>query len=468
MTPLRPAVMAPITIGAAMLVAGRTGAGVALITIGAAFALLGIASPAVGRRVEAAIARAALQVGRLVGVAAWTVVGIAVVGAALVGRLLGADPLGRRSPRGWLPTATAAGGARSGGVARRRVFWRTTIGVLGFLGLVAAVVVVARDRAADPSPEPAASVPIQPIEPPLALRGQVDIGRTRQEEGAVFARMEADPVVGWRLPETATGTDVTVEHHRRTSVQSASGGPVIWFFGGSTMFGSNQRDGHTIPSEFARAAAEDGRPVQVVNWGVHAYTAYQEAQLLQVAVADVGPPDLVIFYDGYNDTSVDIGMSFLGHRPGVPERAPSLAPGQGNTAPAAWVGPPEWLSPLQRYEGVAEVQRKAAALARTAVGAAGPPILHFWQPNAFTRVPTDEERAQLESLGIDQEAFRTLRSVHEGVRSRLPADVIDLGDVLDDAPTVYADQVHTNEVGAALVARAMYRKARPTLDAREP
>ena len=40
---------------------------------------------------------------------------------------------------------------------------------------------------------------------------------------------------------------------------------VVWFFGGSAIWGEGQRDDYTIPSEFARLAIDDGIAVRVVN-----------------------------------------------------------------------------------------------------------------------------------------------------------------------------------------------------------
>ena len=80
--------------------------------------------------------------------------------------------------------------------------------------------------------------------------------------------------------------------------------------GGSTMFGSFQRDGHTIPSEFARLAEADGIPVRVVNYGQLAYVNWQEVLLLQQLASGSSRPDLAVFYDGYNDL---LSQFALGH-----------------------------------------------------------------------------------------------------------------------------------------------------------
>ena len=49
-------------------------------------------------------------------------------------------------------------------------------------------------------------------------------------------------------------------------------------FGGSTTYGLNQRDGHTIASELARAAAADGIELDVHNKGNNGQLHWMEAE----------------------------------------------------------------------------------------------------------------------------------------------------------------------------------------------
>ena len=52
----------------------------------------------------------------------------------------------------------------------------------------------------------------------------------------------------------------------------------VWVYGGSTTWGVGQRDGHTIPSELARAAWADGVALEVENRGVGGDAHWEEAQ----------------------------------------------------------------------------------------------------------------------------------------------------------------------------------------------
>jgi hypothetical protein len=82
---------------------------------------------------------------------------------------------------------------------------------------------------------------------------------------------------------------------------SSSKLPVIFTFGGSTMWGVGSRDDYTIPSELARALAQRGHPACVINFGQWGYVNSQELMELVVALREGSRPDVVLFYDGDND-----------------------------------------------------------------------------------------------------------------------------------------------------------------------
>ena len=81
-----------------------------------------------------------------------------------------------------------------------------------------------------------------------------------EELDQVWTGKSYHPYLGWTLPDFH-GRYVNVSGGVRESRQTRAGRgrPVkIFFFGGSSMFGLFQRDGHTIPSEFSRLAERDG------------------------------------------------------------------------------------------------------------------------------------------------------------------------------------------------------------------
>ncbi|MET0894907.1 MAG: hypothetical protein ABWY80_03550, partial [Acidimicrobiia bacterium] len=110
-----------------------------------------------------------------------------------------------------------------------------------------------------------------------------------------------DTYLGYRLG-TYRGRYTNVIDGVRASAQPAASPKLsVWFFGGSSLFGFGQRDAHTIPSEFARIAEAQGIPVEVRNYGRSALSMWQELELFEQVASAQDKPDLVVFYDGFND-----------------------------------------------------------------------------------------------------------------------------------------------------------------------
>ncbi len=75
----------------------------------------------------------------------------------------------------------------------------------------------------------------------------------------------------------------------------------IFMFGGSTMWGEGVRDRYTIPSLLAKELAAHQIKAEITNFGEVAYVHTQELIELALQLQRGNVPDIVIFYDGYND-----------------------------------------------------------------------------------------------------------------------------------------------------------------------
>ena len=126
------------------------------------------------------------------------------------------------------------------------------------------------------------------------------------------------------------GKYVNVSDHIRRSVPGRSDDSAaqpfrIFFLGGSTMYGFNLTDEETIPSCFVRAYRQthpNGRPIEVVNFGMPFYHSYQELiQLADLFFKDE-KPDMVIMLDGLNDC-LSVNDTY--------KRVPAFAIGTGDT-----------------------------------------------------------------------------------------------------------------------------------------
>jgi lysophospholipase L1-like esterase len=76
----------------------------------------------------------------------------------------------------------------------------------------------------------------------------------------------------------------------------------LWIFGGSTVYGTGVPDWATLPSSLSRNLNADSRTcMTVTNFGNEGYATTQELLLLIEQLKRSGSPDVVIFYDGFND-----------------------------------------------------------------------------------------------------------------------------------------------------------------------
>lgn len=119
---------------------------------------------------------------------------------------------------------------------------------------------------------------------------------------------EWHPYVYWRRPPF-DGKYINVDKDgiRRTVLPAAQDHntikPVkIFMFGGSAMWGTGARDSFTIPSLMAMEMQSKGLVLDIVNFGESGYVSTQEVIALMVQLQKGNIPDLVVFYDGVNDT----------------------------------------------------------------------------------------------------------------------------------------------------------------------
>jgi hypothetical protein len=480
--------------------------------------------PAVARWLDRAVAAIQRVAGRVLSVVVLGAVGwLLVVPVSLVLRVLGHDPLAlglrRDAATAWRPVPRREAGdlyrrpfayermPRDAAAAAhgRRPFLR----VRAAIGLL--VLVAAADVALGALIDAAGGDGRTDDRPSLLLSADVPAGRTEpwaeelgREVSTVWYERRFDPYLGWFEPDFA-GEHVHVAGGVRRSYEPAGsrapGAVEVAFLGGSTMFGAYQRDEHTIPSEIARLAEADGLRLRVLNLGQQAYLNWQEVQLLQQRMSGAQAPDLAVFYDGANELVSQFALgvhrepSHLEARQ-VEERLKRASRGEDRPSPPralyrAWAdtsavnrlanrlrdrveGPraeagglvPLWSGdqaerPEQRGAAAAAVHARGVRLARRLAGSFGVRTAFFWQPHLYSkrRVPGEE---QVEgTLATDPEAWRR---ADRAARARLAPGVFDLSRALDGvrSPVMY-DFLHTNEVGARAVARAMYARLEPTL-----
>lgn len=319
-----------------------------------------------------------------------------------------------------------------------------------------------------------------------------------------YEGLRYDPFRGWIEPDFA-GEYVNVTDGVRQSYEADFAPGVVpievSFYGGSAMFGTYQRDEHTIASELVRIAEADGIAVHATNYGQPAYLNWQELLALQEQVSLGEEPDLAVFYDGANDIYAQFTRTEPTDDPThihareveqalLDNGTAAAAGGEQHSAlrritdgylaqsavaelvrrvrgeeaagPAftlAWPNQSEHTT--ERGAAAAVVHGRGVEVAEKLAAGAGFETAFFWQPWIYSKTVVPGEENAYGSWATDPKAWT---AASDAARTGLHDDVVDLSDLFDDLddPIMY-DYVHTNEQGAHLVAEAMYQQLKPRL-----
>lgn len=326
-----------------------------------------------------------------------------------------------------------------------------------------------------------------------ALRNQANAGALFAELGQVGIG-KPDPFTGWRFVDGTTHASdlVTVEGGIRRTIPATMPDALaeVWFFGGSTMYGSGQADDATIPSVLARTLAVEGLPVDATNFGHPAYAQWQQVQLLEAELtAGTRPlPDVVVFYDGFNDLTLQTQLGVHDEPTHLFFDSPAATIETSDDTVAATVrrwwadhsavalavdrvadlfrdepaiqvadveaAPIDTIDPLAAADAAVAIHRRGVDHVVALGEAYGFQPLFFWQPYLYTKDPLTPAEQDLVGLpGYDTDVWRPMT---DRVRAQLADPVIDLSDTLDDIDeSLFWDFVHTNEDGAAAIAAAI-------------
>jgi lysophospholipase L1-like esterase len=263
----------------------------------------------------------------------------------------------------------------------------------------------------------------------------------------------------------------------------------ILMLGGSSLWGFGARDDHTIPSLVARKLYESGLRVEVRNLAEIGYVSTQEVVALLRELQAGYRPDLVLFYDGVNDTT----SALLEGEAGVttnernrraefnirqsPARLGAamiarLIQDSGSYRFAQLIGRrlPGWggqmgglLAADQRDRLAAEVVRRYHAnllMAEQLGRGFGFDVLSYWQPDIFEKTElTAYEREEAEKFRWARAFFR---EVHEALRKSEELKGVrgfhDLSRFFADSDVLnFIDYCHTTESANDRLAGAVAR-----------
>ena len=253
----------------------------------------------------------------------------------------------------------------------------------------------------------------------------------------------------------------------------------VWFFGGSTAFGSVP-DFATIPSYLSEKLNDQGAGcVEVINLGVPAYNTNQELIYLIQELKAGRPPNAVIFYDGINDAVIGALEPALAstHASYIQIKAkfespvislPGLA-ARSHAAQLAAAVRHRLLKDLvprrsqDQYASLAHITldnyESNIQLARRLGKAYGFEVYAFWQPNLlYGNKPLGAFEKMLVSVyGYQTAACRAVYEEAEG-RSTSAGNFVFLGRLFEAVSgPIFIDWAHVGPRGDEIVADAMAR-----------
>lgn len=306
-----------------------------------------------------------------------------------------------------------------------------------------------------------------------------DYWREDNVTGAWFASWS--PYVYWRR-NPFHGKYINIDQNgirytwNRTPMPSSDQIKIV-MFGGSTLWGMGARDEYTIPSLVSKKLSAKDVDAWVTNMGEHGYVSTQEVIALMLELRKGNVPDLVVFYDGVNDTASSFQQGVAGipqnefnrraefnqlnWRGGILERSSlywyakflvqdvrvMIQPNQAPATPSGRTSVELANATLDIY--VANMQI-VESLARTF----GFQVIFYWQPDLTTKkIPSPSEKREV--LANEGTAFfqQVNQIMKQRALSRTHNDFHDLSDAFDDrSETLFIDIVHISESGNERIA----------------
>jgi lysophospholipase L1-like esterase len=244
----------------------------------------------------------------------------------------------------------------------------------------------------------------------------------------------------------------------------------VLVFGGSTVFCAEVPDSMTIPSQLQKIILDNKFELDVINYGIPGIRIENQSQILET-VQDLGPGDVVVFYDGINDLNTVFRLGLESNK--------SVIPLGFVKEVAAWVESHSLLARglISGYidrsgiskdflntdaeNEVAGLWIKNDKIARTFVEIKGAQFVHILQPNWVTYkggVEATKDNKRWADMKVIQNYFEKYANPEtkiENFTKKL--------DGLSSTP--FIDWAHLDEIGNKKIAEDMFGVLEPMLKA---
>lgn len=274
------------------------------------------------------------------------------------------------------------------------------------------------------------------------------------------------------------------------SAPLGTGRTIIWLFGGSTMLNLTASDELTIANQLAKNLNKGRRDYVVVNFGMGGFGSTQEfikfSDILR-RVEQTELPDLVIFYDGYNDAAQAMTFGAGNLQEDITAKLRFMIEGNYDPLLAYFVSnkiaahSEFWrinIAPLanryfeqatinlrppldQDYEKAVAVYIRNTKLIRAISSEFGVRPVFVLQPMIFTKksLTQFEESVLRDVVNVNGPHADYMRGFYQSVKIQMASygEFIDLTNALDDRQeTDFIDHGHTAPGTGIIIGKALY------------
>ena len=243
----------------------------------------------------------------------------------------------------------------------------------------------------------------------------------------------------------------------------------ILIFGGSTVFCAEVPDLLTSSSQLQQLILENDLNFDVLNYGIPGLRIENQFNILK-NVRDLGPGDIVVFYDGVNDLIRVFEEGLNKHKNNSPwrqldrfafafEKRSSLFKHLSISGYVDNIGVTNEYLDSGASQYISDNWLKYDELARELVQKTGADFVHILQPNWLTYKDLGEEKSEdrrFSDMRIIQEIFKSNASQNSGI-----IDFSESLNTLNDTP--FFDWVHLDEIGDKRIAEEIFAVLEPLL-----
>ena len=243
----------------------------------------------------------------------------------------------------------------------------------------------------------------------------------------------------------------------------------VLVFGGSTIFCAEVPDLLTSSSQLQQLILENNLDFDVLNYGIPGLRIENQFNILK-NVPDLGPGDIVVFYDGVNDLIRVFEEGLKRHKNQAPwrqlnifslavEKRSSLFKHISISGYVDNIGVANDYLDSGANQYISDNWLKYEELARELVQKSGADFVHILQPNWLTYKKlseSDSEDKRFSDMRLIHEIFRSVASQNLGI-----VDFSDKLNTLKDTP--FFDWAHLDEIGNKKIAEEMFAVLEPLL-----